>query len=67
MKMHLKVGEKIRVIDDMIFPNNIPIGTTGYFMGKGKNYIHIAFYPNGERFDHNIELDTELGDYLERV
>lgn len=66
MKMHLKKGDKIIVIDDLIFPNNIPIGTRAYFMGEGPRFIHIAFYPNGERFDFNIDKGTELGLYFER-
>lgn len=66
MKMHLKPGEKVRVIDDMIFPDNIKIDTTGYLISKGAKFFHFAFYPEGNRFDLNIENETELGLYLER-
>ncbi len=65
--MLLKKGDKVKVIDDSIFPENLYIGCTGYIVEKEFKKSGItrnAFYPNGKRFDFEILNSTEFEDYL---
>jgi hypothetical protein len=68
--MILKKGEKVRVIDDSIFPEHIQVGVTGYVVEKEfkkGGITRIAFYPGGKRFDFEIENSTEIEDYLLKI
>ncbi len=63
----LKKGDKVKVIDDSIFPDNIYLNRTGYVVEKElsrKGITRIAFYPSGKRFDFELLNSTEIEDYL---
>ncbi len=69
--MILKKGDKIRVIDDGIFPEGIYQGCTGYVIEREQNprgITRVAFYPGGKRFDFEIENSTKnLEDYITKL
>jgi hypothetical protein len=71
MKMQLKKGDKVRVIDDMIFPDEIPRGTSGWVLSVDKEKegkTLIKFYPSGgEKVTFELENTTDLTLYLKHV
>ncbi len=66
----LQKGDKVRVIDAMIFPESILEGCTGWVTFKDKKftgYMWIAFYPNGNKTNVKIANKTKLDSYLKKV
>lgn len=65
--MILIKGNKVKVIDDSIFPDKITEGTVGWVVEvefKKSGITRIAFYPGGKRYDFELENTTDFEDYL---